>query len=57
MKLILRLISYAGLLITLMSAVLTARGNLELETHYAWLLAGMILWFATAPFWMKGQTD
>lgn len=57
MKILLRLVSIAGLLLTLVSALLASAGILALETHYTWLLIGMVLWFASAPLWMKEQSD
>ncbi len=57
MKTMLKLVSIAGLLLTILPAVLVARGNLDLETHYGWLLIGMVLWFVSAPFWMKSTVD
>lgn len=57
MKIFLKLISMTGLLITLLSGILTGRSVLTLQTHYTYLLTGMALWFAAAPFWMKSQTD
>ncbi|NQT27738.1 hypothetical protein HQ585_20445 [candidate division KSB1 bacterium] len=57
MKTILKLVSIAGLLLTILPAILVARGSLDLETHYGWLLIGMVFWFVSVPFWMKEQVD
>ncbi len=43
----------AGLGLTIIPAVLVASGGLRWQTHADLMIAGMILWFVTAPFWMK----
>lgn len=53
MRLLLIVASMVGLGLTLVPAVLVAMGNLPWETHAGLMTAGMILWFVTAPFWMK----
>ena len=52
MKTILKYISYLGLLATVLPSILIFSGAIELGTHKAFMLSGLILWFATAPFWM-----
>lgn len=52
MRLLLKLLSYAGLVLTIFPSILVFTGMLEFESHYYWTLAGTILWFATAPFWL-----
>ncbi len=53
MKNIFKIISYIGLGLTVIPAVLVYRGALTWETHATWMLIGTMLWFGTAPLWMK----
>ena len=52
MKMILKIISLIGLLLTIVPAFLVFSGAMVIETHYTLMLIGTILWFASAPFWM-----
>lgn len=52
MKTVLKTLSYGGLVLTILPSLLVLSGRMELETHYLWTLAGTILWFSTAPFWI-----
>jgi hypothetical protein len=45
----------AGLVLTIVPSVLVFAQDMTLETHKHLMLFGMILWFVTAPFWMKEQ--
>ena len=53
MKIILKFLSLAALGLTVIPAFLVTQGVLSWNTHSSLMLAGTILWFATAPFWMK----
>ncbi len=53
MNLILKLISFTGLVLTIFPAVLVFTGTLSFDMHTTLMLVGMLLWFGTAPFWMK----
>ena len=53
MKLFLKSASLIGLGLTIIPAILVAAGNLSWTTHANLMTAGMILWFVSAPFWMK----
>ena len=53
MTAILKLLSAAGLALTIVPAVLVFLNGLPWETHAALMGVGTVLWFATAPFWMK----
>ncbi len=54
---LLKLLSYLGLALTLVPSLLVFYGVIEL-TAYKWLiLAGTLLWFATAPFWINEDAD
>lgn len=53
MTLLIKLLSVVGLLLTVIPSVLVMLGKLTWETHSHLMLAGMVMWFSTAPFWMK----
>lgn len=50
-----KLMSYVGLLLTLVPSVLLLIGSSLLDGYNYQLLAtvGMVLWFVTAPFWVN----
>ena len=56
MKKILKLISWAGLALTIIPSLLVFNGVVAIETHYVLMAIGMVLWFGTAPFWMHGPS-
>jgi hypothetical protein len=55
MSVILKILSYLGLGLTIGPSVLLLVGSSLLDNYDYKLLAtvGMILWFATAPFWIN----
>ena len=53
MKNVLRLISFAGLLLMFASAVLVFTGSMRAPVYQALALIGTVMWFGTVPFWMK----
>jgi hypothetical protein len=53
MNLLLKIISFAGLGLTILPSVLVFAGTISFELHTNLMFIGMLLWFATAPFWMK----
>ena len=53
MRKLLMMVSLAGLVLTLIPAVLVFTGAIAWETHASLMTVGMVCWFATAPFWMK----
>ncbi|WP_187262703.1 hypothetical protein [Pontibacter beigongshangensis] len=57
MHTILKLISYLGLLLTVVPSVLVFLGKIELDFHKNLMLAGMIMWFLSAPFWLNTQNE
>ena len=52
MKAWLKLLSFTGLVLTVVPAVLVFAGTIAWATHARLMLLGMVLWFLTAPFWM-----
>lgn len=55
MKTLLKIISFAGLGLTIFPSFLVFKGMITITAHYNLMLAGMILWFGTAPFWIKSK--
>ena len=53
MKIIWIIISCIGLLASVLPSILVFYGVVELQTHKTMMLVGMILWFVTAPSWLK----
>lgn len=49
MAVILKLIGAAGLALTVVPAVLVALGQISLDRNKTLMLAGMVLWFVSAP--------
>ena len=52
MRTLLKLISFAGLGLTVVPSFLVFAGRIAWATHAALMLVGTVLWFASAPFWM-----
>ncbi len=53
MKRLLKFISFAGLALMFVSAILVFNGAMAKATYELLALAGTALWFATVPLWMK----
>jgi hypothetical protein len=53
MKALLKTASVVALGLTLVPSLLVFKGVISLHAHYVLMAAGMVLWFVTAPFWMK----
>lgn len=49
---LLRLVSYVGLGLTVVPAVLVAAGSMSWNQHATLMVVGMVIWFASAPMWM-----
>ncbi len=47
-----KLLSYAGLALTLVPSLLVFAGSIAFQLHKQLMLVGAILWFATTPFWL-----
>ncbi|MEZ4776826.1 MAG: hypothetical protein R3D00_26865 [Bacteroidia bacterium] len=52
MKTALKVISFTGLGLTIIPAMLVAAGILANTQNKTLMLIGTIMWFATVPFWM-----
>ena len=53
MKWTLRALSALALGLTIVPAFLVFAGTITWETHAALMLTGAVLWFGTAPLWMR----
>lgn len=53
MTVLLKLLSFAGLGLTVAPAFLVFAGVTTWDTHATLMLVGTALWFGTAPFWME----
>lgn len=53
MKLLLKLGSLIGLLLTMIPPILVFLGEIDLDTTKLLMTIGMIVWFSTAPFWIN----
>ena len=56
MKLALKILSYCGLALTLLPSIGVFNGWIDLKTHFSLMVIGMILWFGSAPFWIKSKS-
>ena len=55
MKRILQLLSLAGLLMTIIPPFLHFLGKISIPRQNVWMLAGAIIWFLSASFWLGGR--
>lgn len=53
MKTILKILSFIGLILTVVPSFMVFNDSITLDMHKWLMLLGTILWFATAPFWMN----
>lgn len=53
MKTFLKTVSFAGLALMLLGAVLVFNGAISQGAYHALAIAGTVAWFTTVPFWMK----
>jgi hypothetical protein len=52
-KTLLKMCSFAGLLLMVGASLLVFAGRLSRHDYYVAAFVGTVLWFATVPFWMK----
>lgn len=55
MRTLLRVISFLGLALTVLPPVLAFGGHLSQAGSFTVMNVGMVLWFSTAVFWIKGK--
>jgi hypothetical protein len=53
MKTLTKILSYLGLGLTIIPSLYVFTGDITWQTHADLMLGGTLLWFFTAPFWMK----
>jgi hypothetical protein len=53
MTILLKLISLTGLALTVVPSMLVFTESISFDMHTNLMVVGMVLWFATSPFWMK----
>ncbi|MEX0771767.1 MAG: hypothetical protein WD038_01295 [Balneolales bacterium] len=56
MKVFLFTISMIGLALTVVPSMFVFSEAITLEMHKQLMVAGMLLWFFSAPFWIKEQS-
>lgn len=57
MRTILIIISFIGLGMTIIPAILVFNGIIDLHQHKVLMFIGTLLWFGTAPFWMGNKQE
>ncbi len=53
MNILLKIVSLAGLALTVVPSFLVFSDTISFDMHTNMMFFGMLLWFFTAPFWMK----
>ncbi|MFC2136975.1 hypothetical protein ACFLTE_02255 [Bacteroidota bacterium] len=56
MKTLLKILSFLGLCFTFIPSVFVLNGTISMQNHKNLMLIGVILWFLTAPIWMKSKS-
>jgi len=56
MKLMAKIFSGAGLILTVGPPVVVFQGAMDLGSAKLFMLAGAVIWFSTAPVWMNAVT-
>ncbi|MBN1184475.1 MAG: hypothetical protein JXB49_19440 [Bacteroidales bacterium] len=56
MKIILKIISFAGLATAFLPSLFVLHGKITMKEHFVLMIIGTIMWFATSPFWMKSKS-
>ena len=57
MRVLLKIISLIGLLLTMITPVLIFMGKIDLEETKSLIALGMMAWFASAPFWINKKSE
>jgi hypothetical protein len=55
MRKLLIVLSLAGLALTVVPSLMVFTGKIDWAQHSRLMTAGMLCWFATAPFWMNRE--
>jgi len=57
MKMLLIVVSFIGLALSIIPAILVFLGKIDMQTNTSLMGIGMLLWFGTSPFWINNKTD
>jgi uncharacterized membrane protein len=49
------MISLAGLILTILPSILFFLGEIGHSTQNSWMLAGALIWFVSAVFWLGSK--
>ena len=55
MKILAKLVSVIGLGLTVVPAYLVWSGSMTWDSHASLMLLGTVLWFGSAPLWMRKE--
>lgn len=55
MKILTKIVSFAGLALTIVPPVMFYLGNVELDSAKVYMGVGMFMWFVSAPFWVNSK--
>ena len=56
MKIALKILSFIGLCLTIIPAILVMKESITIQNHKTLMIIGMVIWFVTAPLWMKSKS-
>ena len=57
MKLLTQILSAVGLALTVGPSFFVFSGHITWDTHHVLMIIGTVLWFISAPYWMKTKED
>jgi len=57
MKTLLMIVSFCGLVLTILPAFLVFAGKIDFNYHIILMIVGTILWFLSAPFWLNKREE
>lgn len=57
MRTLLKIISYIGLILTVIPSILYFMEKISQEASNDLMTLGMILWFVSAPFWINSKVE
>jgi hypothetical protein len=57
MTIILKSVSFIGLVLTLLPSFFVLTGSIDQEMNKNMMMLGTAMWFITVPFWINKRTD
>lgn len=54
-RIILIVVSFIGLALTILPSIMVFTRIIEMKLNFNLMIIGTILWFGTAPFWMRSK--